>query len=572
MKSKYKIDHLPSEFRNHPAVQYACDLVDGKITAGTITIAAAQRFFRDIAQANEKGFVFDLEKAVRIINFFPTCLRHTVGSKAGQPFELEPFQQFFLFNIFGWYTATGERRFKSAYLKMAKKNGKTAFAAGIQIYCTGFEGEAGAQVYSAATKEEQAKLVWSQSAAFIDKSPILKQAGFVNYKTRIEFTPTGSFIKALGRDSNTQDGINAYVSIIDEYHAHPTDEVRDNLTSSMVARDNPLEIIITTAGKYGLGKCKEHEDYCKEILADNPDFQNETVFALIFDLDKTDDWKDENNWQKSNPGLGTILKIERLREDFIRAVQTSSYEKTFKTKNLNIWVSSFEADWISDRTWEKGNSAPNIEKIKEKCYVGMDLAVVTDLCAVCFFSEPDENGVHHSEYMFFMPKESLEEKEKKFKVPFQKWIEQGFITATDGAYTDYAVIRNFLNDKRNDGYNMEWIGLDPYNAWQLMNELEDDGFNHQEFPQNITVISEPTKGVEKYLLSGKILHGGNPVLNWMRSNVVIYHDANGNIKMHKGKSKAQIDGMIALVVAYGGYLKAITEDQAPDYSEGLFIV
>ena len=307
--------NVTKEMQNSIPFQYAKDVLDGKIVTGQYIKKACERFFRWIDEADKKGFYLDHNEGMKVINFFPTCLNHTKGKLAGQPFILAPFQQFTMYNVFAWKeSATSKRRINTVYDKRAKKNGKSAEMAGVALYSLSFEGESEAEAYVGATKEEQAKICWNQAKSFVDgpySNPILKQLGFRTKQKEIIFSPSNSILRLLGGDSKTQDGINSQLSIIDEYHAHKDDTIKENLESSSVNRTQPILWHITTAGVYVHGVCKQYEDVCKEVLDGAK--EDDHLWVMIHDLDEGDDWEDEANWVKANPLLGQGLSIEGIR-------------------------------------------------------------------------------------------------------------------------------------------------------------------------------------------------------------------------------------------------------------------
>lgn len=564
---------LPDQLLNHDAVQYALRVVNQEQIAGKSEFLACKRFFDDIENADEKGFMFDLNKANLVINFFEKIIKHSKGKLANQPFLLHPFQKFFLFNVFGWYFTDGRRRFTESFLEVARKNGKTAFASGIEIFMAGFDGEQGPEIYSAATKRDQAKIVWEQAVQFIKKSPELRALGFRTWKGHIENISNFGTIKPLSRDYDSLDGLNPSGAVIDEYHAFADNGLVEVLQSGMGARQNPHMMFTTTAGVNSFGPCKLFHEMCKSVL--NGTIDNERLFIMIFELDEGDDWMDEDNWVKANPGLreidgvpgSNIINIDFLRREMEKAKNMPVLENGFKTKNLNMWISSFDANWISKEVFDLGNDPINYENLKAKTYMAIDLSAREDLTAVAMISDPDENEVFDLDVMCFMPEESIARREKQDRVPYRKWAAEGFLIITQGTYVDYNVIKRYIHNKLDEGYNIQTIQFDKWNATQIMNDMYADGFSVDTFSQQIGVISEPTKKLDLQLLSGKIRHGGNPVLDWMRTNVIMYQDANDNRKIHKGKSIERVDGWVAAVIAMGGYMRLNFDDSHSQYDE-----
>ena len=286
--------------------QYAKDVRTGKIVAGRFIKLAVERFYRWLDTAEKEGYYLDHEAGTRVISFFPKCLNHTKGSLAGQPFYLAPFQQFTQYNLFGWKKISdGHRRIKTVYDKRAKKNGKSAEMAGDGLYVMADDNENEAEIYVGATKEDQAKICWTAARNFIESplaNPVLKSIGFSTRLKEIRFKGNGSKMMPLGGDSKTQDGINSHFSIIDEYHAHKDDGVKENLETSSILRTQPITYHITTAGTNIQSVCYNYEDVCKSILLGTSE-EDPTLWIMIHEMDENDDWQDSNNWIKSNPLL-----------------------------------------------------------------------------------------------------------------------------------------------------------------------------------------------------------------------------------------------------------------------------
>ncbi|WP_422858784.1 terminase large subunit [Flagellimonas sp. S174] len=549
---------ITQEMRSSVPFQYAHSVLDGTVPAGKRVVQACERFFKWIDTAKEDGYSIDHQKGMAIIRFFPLLLNHTKGKLAGQPFHLAPFQQFTLYNVFGWVDKDGKRRISTVYDKRAKKNGKSAEMAGLSLFMMSFEMEPEAEVYVGATKEEQAKICWNAAKSFIESphaNPAMKKLRFYCKQKEILNTNTNSVLKPLGGDSKTQDGINSYLSIIDEYHAHATDGVKENLESSSVQRVQPITWHITTAGTNIASVCKAYEDTCIEVLDGIK--KDDHLWIMIHDLDNDDDWEDESNWYKANPLLGQGLDIESLRKEFIKAQNQPSKAPNFKTKHLNKWVDA-PTIWIPQEIWDKNkvDSIP-IEKFKKYgSYAAVDLSSTTDLTAEIHLSEPDDKGNRYLLPFFFCPLATIERRSKEDRVPYRAWMDKGLLIATPGDTVDYDVLEDNLAKNYHELSTL-CIEFDKWNASQVMNNLMEKGFEVSEFSQSIANISFPTKQFEKLVYDGKIKHDGNIILKWMLSGCVIYEDANENIKVHKGRShmgNKRVDGIVGSIMALGGSL------------------
>ncbi|BFM41672.1 terminase large subunit [Flavobacterium sp. CFS9] len=556
--------------------QYANDVRTGKIVTGKRIKQAVERFYKWIETADQDGFYLDHNKGMRVINFFPEFLNHTKGKMAGQPFVLAPFQQFTMYNVFGWINEkNGYRRINTVYDKRAKKNGKTAEMAGLALYCMSFDLEMEAEIYVAATKEDQARLCWKQAKMYIE-SPVsnsaLRKMGFFCRQKIIGFTKTNSTLMALGGDSNTQDGINCHVGIIDEYHAHKDDTVKENCESSTVQRTQALIYHITTAGSNVQSACKNYEDSVIEVLEGRN--VDDSLWIMIHNIDKEDleteeSWMNEGLWIKANPLLFQGLAIDAIRKEFTKAMNQPSKRRNFKTKNLNIWVDEL-SEWIYNEDWMKNkvDIIPAVKFTQFGCFGGLDLSKTIDLSAYVLVSEPDENEERYLKCWFFCPKDTIIKRSKEDRVPYQYWADNGWLIATPGNVIDYNVIQDVIKDTYYK-YNVQRLEFDPYNATKLTQDLDAEGYNVSEFSQAIGTISAPTKEFEKLVLSGKLKHDGNPVLAWMLASCVIYYDANDNMKVHKGRSGAngrRVDGIIATINAIGGSMSEPEETNESYYN------
>ena len=564
----------PSQLSSIP-FQYASDVRTGKILVGKRIKQAVERFYSWIETSEADGYILDHQSGMWAVNFFPQFLNHTTGTLQRTPLLLAPFQQFTMYNVFGWLDATGKRRIRTVYDKRAKKNGKSAEMAGVGLFCMSLDMEMEAQIYIGATKEDQARICWKQAAQFIQSpaaNPLLKKLGFEVQQRHIHFRPTASVMMPLGGDSKTQDGINSQLSIIDEYHAHPTDAVKENLESSSVQRRQPLTWHITTAGTNIASVCKNYEDSVIEILEGRS--KDDRLWIMIHDIDENDDWQDETIWYKANPLLGQGLDIENIRVEFTKAVNQPSKIPNFKTKHLNMWVDA-PTIWIPNEIWKRNK----VEKIplsifeKHGSYFSLDLSTTTDISFFGGLSEPDENGFRYVHAFFFCPEDTIDRRSKEDRVPYRYWRDAGLLIATPGEVVDYGIIEDTIVQNF-PKFNIKRLEVDRWNATSVVNNLMEQNINVSYFSQAISNMSFPTKMFEKLVYEGKILHDGNPILEWMLSGCVVIADANENIKIHKGNSNKhgkRVDGIIGLIMALGGslsipeetskYSKPLTDDE-----------
>lgn len=524
--------------------QYIDRVLSGKQTTGKLEKLAVQRHVDDLKTAYERGFYFDSKAGMKPIQLFQ-FLRHGKGKDfAGKPFVLSDWQMFKFYVQYGWLKQDKRRRFRKAYLEIAKKNGKTAMLGGEAIYHLLLDGEVGAEVYSAATKREQAAICFNDTVQIINKSPKIKEKIKV-YKYSIAYEEQGNSFKALSSDSSTQDGLNTHFGIIDEYHAWKSNDLFDNIESSMASRSEPMMDIITTAGFNRTSPCYTLREVCIKVLQGI--IEQDDLFPLIFSLDDKDDWEDQTAWVKSNPNMGISVKTEFLQSKFIDAKNNPSKINEFKTKQLNMWVDSAKV-WVPDEDWQAcGGSVLDLKGLP--CHGGLDLSSNRDLTAFALvFQLPDGSDAYM--WFFWIPEDNVSARVKNDRVPYDLWINQGYIKTTPGNITDYNFIKAEIIRLR-EMYNIKAIAFDRWNSSQLVIDMMEEGINMQPFGQGYGSMSAPTKEFERTIYSRTMNHMNNPVLRWMMSNVAIQKDPAGNIKIDKSKASEKVDGAVAAVMAKG---------------------
>ena len=554
---------IPVNIQKSIPFQYAADVKSGKIITGLRVKQAIDRFYDLIESAEVKGYWLDHKKGFAVIRFFEKLLKHTKGKDAGKPFLLSPHQQFTLYNIYAWQTKneSGEaiRLIRNVYEKVAKKNGKTAVESGDGLFSMAFDGEEGAEVYVGATKEEQAKLCFNQAAEFINKSSLLRELGFKVYQKEIRFLPTNSFMKPLGGDSKTQDGINSHKTIIDEYHAHRDDSVKENLESSSAARKQPITKTITTAGTNVHGVCKNFEESCINILEGVS--EDDTFLIMIHDLDKEDDWEKEENWEKANPNLGVTVSLDFLRKEYLKAKNQPSKIPNFKTKHLNMWVDGV-SELIPSKYWNdcmQPIREQNFEKFGN-CG-GLDLSQTIDITAYAMMSEPDAEGIRDLKVWCFCPKETIEKRSKEDRVPYKYWSNlkrenaadnnDTYLIATEGNMVDYSEVEKVVINQYYK-HTTKHVEYDRKFSGSLVQNLMSENIELSPFTQTLMNYTSPTKEFIRLVMSGKLRVGNNPILKWMLSGCVAITDTNENIRIDKSKSTKRVDGIIASIMALAG--------------------
>lgn len=569
---------IPKHIQETIPFQYAADVKSGKIVCGLRIRQAIDRFYKLIDKAESCGYWLDYQKGFVAINFIEKFVRHTKGKSAGKPFVLSPYQQFRFFNQYAWQTTnefgTAIRLIRNVYIKVAKKNGKTAEEAADDLYLMAFDNEEGAEIYVGATKEDQAKLCFNQAAEFIQKNSLLQKVGFKVYQKEIKFTHTNSFMKPLGGDSKTQDGINAHKSTIDEYHAHKDDSVKENLESSSASRLQPLTVTITTAGSNLHGVCKNFEESCINILEGVA--EDDTFLIMIHDLDKNDDWEDENNWVKANPNLGVTVSLDFLRKEYQKAKNQPSKIPNFKTKHLNMWVDGL-SEWIPSEYWNACQ-----KPIQEENFAllgncgGLDLSSTTDITAYAMISEPDAEGIRDLKVWCFCPADTIAKRSKEDRVPYQYWAnlkrenavddKDTYLIATPGNMVDYTYVENVVINQYYKNKTMH-VEYDRKFSGTLVQNLQNQSIELSPFTQTLMNYTSPTKEFQRLIMSGKLRVGKNPILKWMLSGCVAITDTNENIRIDKSRSTKRIDGIIASIMALAGTMSLEKETQKSKWED-----
>lgn len=540
--------------------KFCNDVLSGKEIAGNLEKLSVKRYLSDIKSGDKRGIWFDQHAAEHAIKFF-SFLKHSKSTFAGKPFDLLPWEIFILWNIFGFKNKDGTRRFNYSYTEVARKNGKSTFASGVALYLLDADGEESAEVYCFATKEEQAKkTIFQEAKRMVLKSPLLNER-IKCYAKSIFNEVTFSFLQPVGSDSDTQDGYNPHGAINDEYHAQKDDEMFNVMKSGMGARPNPLLFTITTAGTTIGGACHTERETCVKILKGI--LQQDNKFVIIFTLDDGDDWQDEKCWLKANPSYKAIPTLKKfLRTEYIDAKNNPSRVNNFKTKNLNIWCSA-EKDFISDENWMKCAFKPiSFEEIKGRsCYAGLDLAKRVDINAlVLVFDDKIPYDVY---CMFWIPESKL--RDNPDDVNYQMWSQQGFISVIGDQNIDMDREADQIADILN-AVNVQSTGIDiAMIEFGVGQKLSERGIQLTAFRQGYISMTPPINELEALVMGQELNHGGNPVLRWMNSNVALWTDPAGNRKIHKGKSKGKVDGMVALVMAIGEMMAGQNEEDINTY-------
>lgn len=534
------------------AQSYVDDVLSGRLVVGRLERMAVERFAADTI---DPRYRLDHQAIDRVFRFF-SILRHTKTRQwFGKQFVLSGWQAFILLALFGLVHAdSGLRVFRIGYIQIARKNGKSTFAAGIALYCLTYDNEPGADVYSAATKRDQAKIVWSDAAQMVRNCSLSSLISIRRTVANMSYDEAFSKFEAVGADADTLDGLNPHCVVVDELHAHKSSDMWNVMLTGSGAREQPLQIAITTAGVDMDGVCYEQREYGIKVLEealDDPEF-----FAFICELDPEDDWQDERNWRKGNPNLGVSIQVEQLRSAAQRAAAMPTEQNDFRTKRLDEWCQQ-QTRWLNMNDWLACPSE-RVPFEGRRCFGGLDLSSTRDFTALVLVFPPDAQVPIWSVLpTFWIPEARVRDTTLgQFRRQLEGWDRDGWIRTTPGNVVDYDFIRAELS-VQGQLYQVQEIGYDPYNATQLVVQLAADGFNMVVMRQGVQTLHAPCKELERLITARQINPGASPVLRWMASNVSVVRDSNGNMKPNRENSRLKIDGIVATIMALG---RAIATD------------
>ena len=535
------------------ANQYIDDVLNDRILACHWVKVACQRQLNDLKRTDFE-YTFN-ENVANMVCQFIEALPHIKGSQfAGTLLRLEPWQCFIITTVFGWiHKDTGLRRYKTVYIECPRKNGKSTLSAPVALYLLTADQEAGAEIYSAATTRDQAKIVWEDAKRMVDRSPGLRAALGVRTSAHSIFVPnSSSALKALSRDQQGNlDGLNIHGAIIDELHGHKDRGIWDVIETATGARTQPLVWAITTAGSNRAGICYEQQAYLRKIL-DNV-HADDSYFGIIYTIDEGDDPFCATSWQKANPNFGISVSPEDLARKSTKALQMAAAQNNFLTKHLNVWVNA-DTSWMNMQSWERCGDKALDERdfLDDPCVISCDLATKIDITAkVKLFWKPIDGKMHYYVFgKYYLPEDAASDGRNNH---YSGWSTEGRLVLTDGNVTDYSVIEDDIREDARQ-FNVSQVYFDPWQASSIMQRLQYDNLPVQEYRQTVQNMSEPMKELEALTLQGRIHHNGDPVLTWMISNVVARLDAKENIYPKKEFPENKIDGAVALIMALGGAL------------------
>lgn len=529
--------------------KYINDILSGKVNHGEWIKTICQQHVSDLE--NSKDWYFDKKEAEKYINFIQ-LLSLTKGEWAGKDFLLEDWQAFIVELMCGWKSKeTGYRRYTEVTINIPKKNGKTEFAAAIALAVSLLDKEHGGQIYMAATARDQASLCFQTAKDMVKFKPQLFNKYFQPMANAIFVKSLSATIKAISSEASTAEGKGASCVIFDEEHEQKDNQLRDNLRSGMAARSQPLFISISTAGVDKSKPYFNHLEKCKNIL--NGHAKNERHLIVIYAAPEKMDWENPDIWKIANPNYGVSVKPDFLQSQYIDAKNDPSRQPVFITKHLNIWADS-ASTWVDSKVWKALGHGLSIEDFEgEECYLGLDLGETGDFSALAIMFIKNDN--FYVFMKFWIPEVMAGKRTKSDSLRFTEWARQGYITLTDGNSTDFTRIEDDIV-RLSSRFVINSLAYDAAYASMLVTRLINEwGVNCKPFKQGITSVAGPTKQLHEMILKGELLHDNNPVMNWMVGNVMVWtDDANGNCKIHKGKSKNKVDGPTALVNAIGDYM------------------
>ena len=598
--------------------KYIKGVRSGKILACRFVMMAVNRHFNEKPKKhkswktrNERGLYFDGEKAATAVKFFSFLTLWKGKEYQGREFVLSPHFTFITWVLMGWYQEDHTRRFRKAYIEMARKGSKTTYAGGLASYFFIADGEEGSEIYSAAVTRDQAKLVWTNIQNLTKKSDFAKHITY--FKHNLSIVATNSKCEPLSSDAKSLDGLDTHFASLDELHAHPTREVHDLLADSIGARSQPLILIITTAGFNQTGICYETREYLTQILKGT--IQDDSFFGIIFTLDTKkdwpdlkekkedlheseqheDDWTNEDVWVKAAPGLigitesgkrfgidkegnptpGYMTKIEDIRDKARIAKQMPSAQNNFLTKRMNVWTQQ-ENRWLDLALWDQNNIRPVTE---ESCmgrvsYGGIDLSAVSDLTVwVQLFPDLEDKDLIDILIRVWCPEARLFDTRNKYRDQYQAWKKRGYLQTTEGDAIDYDFVRgqiaghtdaegNYVKGDK-DKFNIESMSVDRgFQGYEFSQKLDADLGGSEKDPKVIACgmgwvsMMGPCQELERLLLLKKLNHGGNPILRWMADNVSVKINPTGGWKSpNKAASQGKIDGIIGILLGLDRILR-----------------
>lgn len=525
--------------------EYIDKIESGETIVGKKVKKIYKRLLKE-SEDNSLSFYFDEEVGERPIQFIETFCKQAEG-EIGKPIKLELFQKAYIQALFGFLNReTNKRRFNETMFLVGRKNGKTTMLSAIALYMMIADGEGGAECYSVATKKDQASKAFKSACAMRSQSPEIR-AIVKKRRTDMYIPTTFSSFEPLSSDSNTLDGLNAHLVIIDELHAIKDRNLYEVMKQSTSSRRQPLVVMITTAGTVRECIFDDIYDYANNVL--DGTVKNDAFLPVLYELDKTEEWKDIKCWVKANPSLGTIKSYKYLKEQVQRAKDDFSSKKGILCKDFNV-RSNTEEKWLDFDTINNEETF-EIKDLRGSYGIGgADLSSTTDLTCATILVLKDKKKYVLQHY--FIPRDRIEEKSKEDSVPYQIWEEKGLLTTCEGARVNYTDVTNWFVEMHQE-YDISalWVGYDPWGSQYWINEMQEVGFELIKVIQGAKTMSNPMKELEADLKEKKVIYNNNPITKWCLLNTSVEIDKNDNIRPVKGKkSKQRIDGAVSLIDAY----------------------
>lgn len=539
---------------HNPILDYWNRIESGEEIVGNKVKRVYQKLVNDLHDQSSE-YEYDTRRANHAIEFIENFCKHSKGKWGGKPIDLELWQQAFLAATFGFvHKIDGTRKYREVFLVVARKNGKSTIASGIGLYCQVADNEPGSEVYAVATKKDQAKLVWLEAKRMVKKSPVLLKRIKPLVSELVSDWNDSSF-KPLGSDSDTLDGLNVHCALLDEIHAWKDKNLYDVIVDGTSAREQPLMVMITTAGTVREAVYDLKYEEAEMVLngyGDPEGYHDDRFLPIIYELDDRSEWADPSKWKKSNPGLGTIKKIDQLQTKVNKAKANPKLVKNLLTKDFNVRETSLES-WLS---FEELNCTDtfDMEELRD-CYAigGVDLSSTTDLtCATLLVMKQGSNKIYVLQ-MYFMPEDVVEQRIKEDnKVPYDIWAERDLLRLCQGNKVQYSDVTAWFLEMVNEyGIRPYWVGYDSWGSQYWIQEMKDNGFNMIEVRQGAKTLSQPMKEMGADLGAKRINYNNNPITKWCLSNTSSETDKNDNIRPIKGKNqRLRIDGAVSLLIAY----------------------
>ena len=541
-----------------PVTEYAQSIVDGVRIAGPHVRAQCARHLKDLKEGKKRGLVWNVEESNKAQRFYSNVLKLNGGDFEGKPFVLLPWQQFVIGSLFGWQGADGYRRFRVAYVETAKGSGKSPLAAGVGMKGLVADNEPRAEIYSAATKKDQAMILFRDAVAMVDQSPELgkrlQKSGTGERCWNLAYSAQGAFFRPISSDDG-QSGPRPHIGLIDELHEHKTNTVVEMMRAGTKSRRQAMIFMITNAGHNRMGPCWGYHEYSAKVAAG--DVVDDAFFPYVCSLDENDDpFQDEACWLKANPSLqdADLPGMKYIREQVVEAKGMPSKEAIVRRLNFCQWTDA-ESPWISGEVWKGAQQDFDWQDLRgRRAVAGLDLSSTTDLTGMVFLVEPIESGEPWKLVPFaWLPDVELQRKADTDRVPYIQWRAEGYLDTTPGRAISKRVILQKLSAMC-DFFDIIAVGYDRWRIEDLISLASDDGISLPEMKpvgQGYKDFSPAIETFERMLLNGEIAHAGHKVLDWCMSNAVIEQDGAENRKLSKEKATGRIDLAVAAVMAAG---------------------